>query len=137
MIKYKYNLTNFIGMITYKYSLKEDLRWAYRTVKNRKWLEEKNLKYFFPNIFRMIVLWFRKPNINFQSDQDVYCYWVHANTWGAYTPPNKIFICPWHIDEAGGFERVIKHEIKHLELFDKIRDMSHEDKEKFIKNAEK
>ena len=122
-------------MITYKYSLKEDLRWSYRTIVNRKWLREKRLKIFYPNIFRMVFLWLKQPNSAFQLEEDITCYWVHASTWGAYTPPDKIFICPWQIEKAGGLERVIKHEASHLRNAKQTQNMSHEEKESFINSA--
>jgi len=124
-------------MIIYKYSLKEDLRWSFRTIKNLKWLKKHNLKIFYPNLFRMILLWFKKPKINFQTTKDITCYWIHAGTWGSYTPPNKIFICPWKIAQAGGLQRVIEHEITHLEYEPSVKGMTHEEKEKFINNQAK
>ena len=122
-------------MITYKYSLKQDLRWSYRTLKNRKWLREQNLKIFYPNICRMVFLWIKKPKTNFQIEENIICYWVHASTWGAYTPPNEIFICPWQIEQTGGLERVIKHEISHLKYTEHTKKMSHQDKEQFINSS--
>lgn len=96
------------------------------------WLKEKKLKIFYPNPIKMIYLWFNLPKVDIQSDEDITCYWVHSGTWGAYTPPNKIFVCPWDIDSAGGFERLIKHEINHLKFEKDVHDMSHEEKESYI-----
>lgn len=124
-------------MIIYKYSLIEDLKWSYRTLINLGWLKEKNLKIFYPNPFRMVHLWFKRPKPNIQSNEDYICYWIHAGTWGSYTPPNKIFICPWRIAGAGGFERLIKHEIIHLKHSHVAENMTHERKEKLIRYYEK
>jgi hypothetical protein len=117
-------------MINYKYNLYKDLKWAYLTIKNYKWLKEKELKFFFPNPFRMIYLWCKKPvgphiNIN----KNINCYWISSGTWGAFTPPNEIFICPWEIPNL---EKVILHEIAHLEFEQNTKNMSYEEKEKFI-----
>ncbi|MFH0874074.1 MAG: hypothetical protein V1846_04540 [Candidatus Komeilibacteria bacterium] len=119
-------------MIAYKYSLIEDLRWSYRTLSNLKWLKQKKLVVFYPNIFRMLLLWFKRPKIELFSDRDIICYWVHCGTWGAFTPPNKIFICPWEIENAGGFNKVIDHEIKHLIYYEETKHLEHEEREKII-----
>ncbi|PIR93926.1 hypothetical protein COT97_04015 [Candidatus Falkowbacteria bacterium CG10_big_fil_rev_8_21_14_0_10_39_11] len=119
-------------MITYKYSFVEDFRWSYRTIKNLKWLKSKKLIIFYPNVFRMIFLWIKKPKTDFQVDMNITCYWIHAGTWGAYTPPDKIFICPWEIDKTGGLERVIKHEVTHLKLSDKTESLTHDEKEAYV-----
>lgn len=119
-------------IITYKYNLIEDLRWSFRTLKNREWLQKKGLKVFYPNIFRLVKLLVKQPKVDTQTKEDITCYWIHAGTWGSYTPPDKIFICPWQIEEVGGFDKVIKHELTHLKYFKETEKMSHEAKEEFI-----
>ncbi len=121
-------------MITYRYSLLEDLRWSWRTLKKLKWLNAHNLKIFYPNPLKIVALWFVRPRTAFQTEKNITCFWIHAGTWGAYTPPDKIFICPWQIERAGGLEQVIRHEITHLEHEAEVKNMSHEEKEDYIES---
>ncbi len=126
-------------MIKYKYSFYWDIVWYFRNKRNSDFLREKNIKYIpfslgqlFKNIFFQL-----KPKIEIEDiDIDVKCYWLSSGTWGAYTPPDKIFICPKDIKKAGGLERVIKHEIAHL-IHSKVADtMEHEEKESYIREKE-
>lgn len=122
-------------MIKYKYSFFVDIRWCLHTLLNLKWLKDKKLLVHYPNPLRMIRLFFYYKKIQtFQSEENIICYFIHCGTWGAYRTPNNIYICPWDIEKAGGLERVIIHEIKHLKYAEQTQSMSHEDKEKFINN---
>jgi hypothetical protein len=83
----------------------------------------------------MLYLWFKKPaSLDIDTENKIFCYWISSGTWGAYTPPNKIFICPWEINKAGGLKRVIEHELTHLKYEKDVRQkkLSHEEKEEFI-----
>jgi hypothetical protein len=116
--------------LKYKYSLKLDLVWAYRTIKNKKWHEDKNLVIFKPNLFKMIKLWFKKPiPPEIETEFPITCYWISSGTWGSYTPPDKIFICPRGLKNI---KKVIQHEIAHLKYNDIVKDMTHEEKEEYI-----
>lgn len=117
-------------MITYKYSLLEDLRWAYRTVRNRRWLKEKKIIFFFPNPSNFIKLLLHKPKQTYiDVNSKIICYWISSGTWGSYTPPNKIFICPWKNPDL---KKTIIHELKHLKYYHEVANMSHEKKEDYI-----
>lgn len=127
-------------MITFKYSFYWDFVWFFRNFKNRKWLKEKNIVYInfsFSQLFKNI---FHKKNISIKSDQfkfdgDVICYWLSSGTWGSYTYPDKIFICPKDIKKVGGLERVIEHELKHLKYYLEVEHLKHEEKEKKINSV--
>lgn len=116
--------------IRYRYSLKWDLTWAYRTIKNYRWCRSKGLPIFTPSVLKMIELWICRPvGPKIETEFPVTCYWISSGTWGAYTPPDKVFICPRN---QKNIERVIKHEITHLKYNDDVKNMTHEEKEKFI-----
>ena len=125
-------------MIKYKYNFFIDLKWGWRTIKNYRWLKSKNLKIFLPNPFKMAYLIIKKPKCpKINIKKNIICYWLSSGTWGAYTPPNKIFICPWKIHKIGGFEKIIKHEITHLQYEQDVKNMNHEEKEQYIMEKEK
>jgi len=71
------------------------------------------------------------------SERDIKCYWVIGGTRGGFYPPNIIHICPfkrWSYRYISDDEmkKVIIHEIAHLRYWDKTRDMSFEEREKFV-----
>lgn len=116
--------------IKYKYSLKWDIIWAYRTIKNSKWLKSKKIIIFRPNIWEMLRLWFKKPvGPILINEFPVICYWCSSGSWGSYCPPDKIFICP---RDLKNIEKVILHEIKHLKYNKDVIGMNHEEKEDYI-----
>lgn len=123
--------------VYYKYSLKWDIIWAYRTLLNYRWLKNKGLKFFLPNPIRAIKIILSKPKgpeIDTDLDHPVTCYWITSGTWGSYTPPDKIFICPYKIPNL---KRVIEHEVIHLKYFHDTDLMSHEDKEDFVNRKQR
>lgn len=116
--------------IKYKYSLKWDLIWMYRNMKNMRWLTEKRIVVFKPSIFKMVKLWFNMPvGPKIETELLVTCYWLSSGTWGSYIPPDKIFICPRGLKDV---VRVINHEISHLKHDEEVQGMSHEEKENYI-----
>jgi len=126
-------------MIKYKYSFYWDIVWYLRNRKSASFLDDKNIKYIpfslgqlFKNVFKPL-----SPKIDLKNKNlDITCYFLSSGTWGAYTPPDKIFICPKDIEKAGGIERVIKHEITHILNTEEADKMSHEGKEAYIKERE-
>jgi hypothetical protein len=127
-------------MIKYKYSFYWDIVWYLRNKKNAGFLHDKNIKYISFTFEQLLKNIFKpeKPKIDLKDKNlDITCYFISSGTWGAYTPPNKIFICPKNIEKAGGLERVIKHEITHILNAKNTESFSHEDKEEFIKEREK
>ncbi len=123
--------------LQFKYSLKEDLRWIYKTLREFKQLEDKGLLVFFPSIQKTFSLWLKRPKtIDVEVRYPITCYWRSAGTWGGFTPPNKIYICPWK--KTGGMytteelKRVIYHEIFHLYYFEETKNLSFKDREKYI-----
>lgn len=128
-------------MITFEYSLYWDAVWLLRNFKNRKWLKEHNIVYIpftfrqlFLNIFHKRTVKTEEFNLDTTSknSENITCYWVSSGTWGAYTPPDKIFICPKNIHKTGGLKRVIEHEIIHLAYAHETENLEHEKKEDFI-----
>lgn len=111
-----------------------DIVWAFRTLKNRRWLESKKLVVFQPSAVEMIKLWFKKPVCPaIETEYSITCYWISSGTWGSYSPPNKVFICPRGLVNM---ERVIRHEIAHLKYASDTEKMTHEEKEKYINNKQ-
>jgi hypothetical protein len=124
-----------MALVQYKYSILWDIRWAFRTIKNWKWLKDKKLAVFKPKLSKTIWLWFNMPQgPKIETDSPVTCYWISSGTWGSYSPPNKIFICPRGLKNI---EKVIRHEITHLAYDHDVVEMSHEQKEGYINRKEK
>lgn len=120
--------------IIYKYSLFYDIEWMLNTLKNKEWLKEKELVFFLPSFSRFFKLLFNRPKGPYiETEFDITCYWISSGTWGAYRPPNKIFICPHKIPNL---EKVIRHEITHLKHNENVSSMEHDDKEKYINEKE-
>lgn len=120
--------------LAYRYSLKWDLVWAFRTNRNAGWLKSKKLVVFNPSLFQMIKLWFKKPiGPEIGTEFPVVCYWISSGTWGSYTPPNKIFICPRGLKNI---EKVIRHELAHIKYNDEVQKMTYEDKERYINDRQ-
>lgn len=120
--------------ITYTYNIFYDIEWMIHTIRNRKWLQEKNLVFFMPSLSRMIRLWFKRPQgPDIETDHKITCYFISSGTWGSYRPPNKIFICPYRIPNL---KKVIQHEITHLEHEKDVLSMNHEEKEEYINKKE-
>jgi hypothetical protein len=116
--------------IRYKYSIKWDIIWALRTIKNFKWLKEKKLAVFKPSLRKTIWLWFHIPKgPKIETDFKITCYWTSSGTWGSYIPPDKIFICPRGLKNI---ERVIRHEVTHLSYNKDVAGMSQEQKEEYV-----
>jgi hypothetical protein len=121
--------------VTYTYNIFYDIEWMIHTVRNKKWLQEKNLVFFMPSFSRMIRLWFHRPQGPYiETTHKITCYFISSGTWGSYRPPNKIFICPHHIPDL---KKVIQHEITHLEHEKDVSLLTHEDKERYINTKEK
>lgn len=121
-------------MIQYKYNLINDINHAFNTIRNFKWFKKQGLVFFWPTPFRMIRLILNRPKVSeIDIKEEIVCYWVSSGTWGSYSLPNQIYICPWQLTEDKIAE-IILHEIKHLYNEDKVRGMTHEEKEKFIDN---
>ncbi len=120
--------------IKYKYNIYYDIEWMLNTLRNKKWLKEKELIFFKPSIFRLLKLWFNRPKgPDIDVEFNVTCYWISSGTWGAYRPPNKIFICPHKIPNLA---KVIRHEITHLKYNHDVYGMKHDDKEEYINKKE-
>lgn len=87
----------------------------------------------FLNIFHKQIIKTEEFNLDVgKSGENTTCYWISSGTWGAYTPPDKIFICPKNIHKTGGLKRVIEHEITHLAYAHETDNLAHEKKEDFI-----
>ena len=120
-------------MITYKYSILEDIKAHYLLMVSLVWLKKHRIKVFYPNPWETLKLMVKQPKINYQCKQDITCYWVSAGTWGSYFLPSKIRVCPRQAS-LNFLKNTIKHEITHLLHEDKVRGMSHEKKEEYIES---
>lgn len=125
-------------MITYHYSIIEDLKAHWSFLRSWKWLRKNNIVIIYPNPLNVLRVafgwWFlKRPRVEFRCDKDIHCYWVSAGNWGSYLPPNKIWICPIrHRD----IERTVKHEVTHIIYEDDVKVMSHLEKEAYIESRE-
>jgi hypothetical protein len=123
--------------IEYKYSFLVDIRNAWQTLRERRWLEENNLAYGMPSCKTMWRLFRNRPvGVSIKANRPVTCYWVSSGTWGSYEFPDRIYICPWHIEKAGGLERVMRHELLHLEHFNETVGMDYLARELYIDKKE-
>ena len=128
-------------MITYRYSIYEDVKIFLHNKKNEgfiknhglyyiRWSLGAYLKLLYHHFFKRLEL----PNIDI--DKDIVCYIVSSGTWGAYELPNKIYLCPIDMQHLPmSVEELIKHEIAHLKYEKLVKDKTHEEKEKFINDA--
>jgi len=118
-------------MIIYKYI--ED--YFEDSLGSESFCKKRDIVYFKPTLVRR--RWLRKwlktaklPII--ECKPDIVCYWRYFGTWGMYHPDdNSISICPYKIENVGGLEEVIKHEISHLR-HPEADEMTHEEKERYI-----
>lgn len=124
--------------LIFKYNFSQDIKWAYRTIKNKEDLHAKSLVVFTPSILRIIYLWFNLPqSLSIDVPYKITCYWISSGTWGSYTPPDKIFICPWKKD--GGIftskelEKVIRHELLHIYNYEETENWNFEEREAFVR----
>jgi len=125
--------------LKFKYTFFQDLRWIYRTFKNRNDLKRKGLIVFYFSPTRMFYLWFKQPiSLHIDVPYPITCYWISSGTWGSYTPPDKIFICPWKkeggVYSSEDLRKVILHELFHLYYHDKIKKLDFQNREKFIQD---
>lgn len=119
--------------VKFKYSITKDIQTFFEILKKRKWLKEHDIKVFRPSFFRFLKIIFARPNIEFESDIPVTCYFVSNGTWGSYESPNKIVIMPFDLPEYMSLHELIEHEITHLK-HPEADDMDHEEKERYIEN---
>lgn len=123
--------------IQYRYNILIDLSNSIQTWKERDWLKKNDLAYSMPSLKTTLQLLLKRPvGIEIKTHEPIICYWVSSGTWGSYQEPNIIYICPWHIENAGGLERVIRHELLHLKHHSETKDMDHDAKESFIEKRE-
>lgn len=127
-------------MITYKYNPIIDFKIFLHNKRSEKFLNSekiyiikwslfKYIRFIFSYIFKK----FNLPKV--EVENDAVCYLVSSGTWGSYELPNKVFICPLELENLGmSLNELIMHEIKHLKYERKVKNMTHEEKEKFINN---
>jgi hypothetical protein len=125
-------------MITFNYSLIWDIRWFIRNIRNKNFLKKIKVVVF-PFRLKNYIIVFRNlltlKNIKYKRNITV--YFLTSGTTGAYSYPDKIFICPLNIEKFGGLKRVLSHELAHLELGEIMETLSHEEKENKVKILEK
>lgn len=123
--------------LRYRYSLLVDLRNSWQTWRERGWLKEHNLAYTMPSLYATWKLFRKQPmGTPIETDRPITCFWVSSGTWGSYKVPDCIYVCPWYIEQGGGLERVIHHELLHLKHYDDTKGMDHATKEYFIVEKE-
>lgn len=116
----------------------KDVKNSIETIKDIKWLIEKDLFVIWPDPIKWVwLLWWiitnKGPQID--TDKDIACYWLSSGTWGMYYEgEDAIGICPWKLNLCEDtLEELIIHEITHLE-HPEAEEMDHEDKERYIEN---
>jgi len=124
--------------LKFKYNFWKDLFWMYKTYISMKELKRKDILVFKPSIKNWIRLWFKKPEgkINISVRYPITCYWISSGTWGAFTPPNTIYICPWKKDggmySVNELKRVIFHELFHLYYYEETKTLTFKEREDYI-----
>lgn len=106
---------------------------------DEEWCKAHKIVYFKPSVAlkKWLKKWLKTVKLpKIETTPDIICYWREFGTWGMYHPDdNSISICPYRIEEAGGLEEVIKHELSHLK-HPEADQMSHEEKEEYINEVE-
>ena len=128
--------------LKYKYNFFRDLYWIYQTFKNKDRLLKKKLVVFSPSFKSVFSLWKKRPEeISINTKFPITLYWISSGTWGAFAPPDKIFVCPWKKD--GGMysthelKKLILHEITHLYLWEETKYLSFAEREEIVNNRMK
>lgn len=123
--------------LEFKYSFFVDLRIALQTLRELSWLKKNNLAYVMPSFRTMWQLYRHQPiGLPIKTEIPTTCYWVSSGTWGSYELPNRIYICPWYIERGGGMERVIRHELLHLDCHERTLNMDYDSKEAVVEKIE-
>lgn len=120
----------FLTMIKYHYNLYEDIKRQLYDWRDRQWIKDQKVVYFYPNPLRALKILLNLPKTNYQTQEDIDCYWGTGGTWGGYEPPDKIYICPDKLSMP--LEEIIRHEITHLKYEKDVQGMTHQEKEAYI-----
>lgn len=125
-------------MITFTYNPVWDLRWLVRNIKNRNFLRKIRVTVFPFRLYHcFIVIKSLRKSKPIAYTHSVKVYFLTSGTTGAYTYPDKIFICPVSIEKFGGLARVLSHELAHLELGKNMENLPHFEKEKKVRDLER
>lgn len=125
-------------MIHFTYNPIWDVRWGLRNIKNKDFLNKIRVTVFPFRIKHFILVYKRlRESKPIECTRNITVYFLTSGTTGAYTHPDKIFICPIEIEKFGGLTRVLAHELAHLELGEGVEKLSHVDKEKKVNDLEK
>jgi len=121
-----------------KYNLLANIFSFFRTLRSRKWLDNKGYLYtfnffdFFKNDKNRVNIIKKILNKYKFGDKKYVVYLTKFDTYGNYKLPNKIFLNIYQpLDKI---HEVLKHEIKHLEVEDMVirENLNHEEKEKLV-----
>lgn len=131
-------------MVTYHYSPIEDLKhgfWVRGAIKDSYY--PKGVPIFTLSLKRMVWLafWyflkFKDPQIPESDNYD--CHFVSSGCWGCFDIERKrIYVNPWKINcVPGGLVETILHEILHIKEYERTKNMSYEEREKYIEDKRK
>lgn len=124
----------------YKYSLVEDIKSVFWTLKSWRELKRDDVYIIKPSLRRW--LWLLRnlpdPKVDFE-DLNIICYWVSCGVWGRYSHDHQaIYICPWEmacVNET--VESLIIHEVAHLKHPEAEDFPTYQEKEEYIEEKEK
>lgn len=119
----------------FTYSIIEDIRMYRHTKRRMPFFIEEGL-YVIPWTVKGYITFIRnyftyeRPKI----DNDMTCYFVSCGTWGAYRPPNTVLVCPIDFEKSGmTMGDNIMHEITHIAHEHDVKNMTHAEKESYIR----
>ena len=127
-------------MITYKYSIREDIKMYKHDKKITDFLEKEDIWVVEFGVIKYLKFLYTYYTGGFCLPQidtpfDITCYMMSRGTWGSYQLPNTIQICPLEMENLNmSMEELLEHEITHLLHEKDVQGMTHKEKEDFIES---
>ena len=127
-------------MISIKYNFWINIFSFFRTLRNKKWLDNKGYLYtlnffsFFANDHQRVQEIIPILESIHIGKTEYHIFLTKFGTYGSYSLPNKIFLNIYQ--PLNKISDVLKHEIKHLQVEDIVlkQNLSHVEKEKLIRS---
>lgn len=125
-------------MITIKYSFLTNISSLLRTLKAKRWLDEKGYIYTFNfwDLFKIESKRVKRIEKIFQKleskNKSIVIYLSKFDTYGGYKLPNHVFLNIYQ--PLNQIKKTFDHEMVHLEVEDEVkkRKLTHEQKEKLV-----